>query len=112
MTIIYNNDNLTSNQEIVRLHKVKGCEKLMIVRINGTAQLTVDSVSQCDPLHRPWNVITITGNQDICFRDFPCIACGQDLIFRAIAGTATNDQIFVQILDETCVPEPCCEKGC
>lgn len=106
MTIIFNE---VGRNKTAR-YKVMGCEKVIIVRSSGIFNLTIETVSQCDPHFRPLVVVgPITANQDICLTQYPCVACGMDLIFRLDNTTDPQAHVFVEILDDTCVPEVCCD---
>lgn len=102
--------NEADRHQTARFH-VTGCEKVIVVRTDAALPFTLDisSMSQNDPHFRGFPLITVTSNQDICLDQWPCVACGMDLIFK-LSGVDPNAHVFVEILDETCVPEPCC--GC
>lgn len=109
MTIIFKN----ANESAVERHKVEGCEKVIVVRGDGQFTLNIDTMSQCDPLFRPNQVFTVANNQDVCIEQFPCLACGMDLVFRLDIPTGTpQPNVFVEILDDTCVPKPCAVTPC
>lgn len=104
MTIIFN--EVDRNQ--TARYKVKGCEKVIMVRGSGVFSMEIETVSQLDPHFRPLMVTTVTQNQDVCLDQFPCIACGMDLIFRTDSTIDPQAHLFVEILDDTCIPETCC----
>ena len=112
MTIIFNE----VNESKVARYKVQGCEKVIVVRGDTTAanfNLRLETVSQCDPRFRRVEVANISGNQDFCLDNFPCLACGMDLILTLdITVTNPPPNVFVEILDETCVPEKCTVPPC
>jgi len=102
-TIIFN--ELDRNQTAV--YDVKGCEKTVVVRSSGVFNLVIEAISLKDPHKRPLPVATITQDTDFCLHDL-CLACGMQLIFRTDATMDPQAHLFVEILDYTCVPEPCC----
>lgn len=104
MTIIFNE----ADRNQTARYKVIGCEKVIMVRSSGVFNLEIETVSQLDPHFRPFQVQSVTQNQDICLSQYPCVACGMDLIFRLDSTVDPQAHVFVQILDETCVPEDCC----
>lgn len=109
MTIIFDEVNESKRAR----YKVKGCEKVIMVRGDGQFNLNIETVSQCDPRFRTNQVFTAAGNVDICIEQFPCIACGMDLIFNLDVTTGTPmPNVFVEILDDTCVPKPCAVTPC
>lgn len=106
--IIFN--EVSSAQTAV--YTVRGCEKTIIVR--GTAgevfNLDIDTESASDPHERHLIVQTVTSSQDICINTgFPCFHCGMRIFFRTDSTISPNAHLFVEILDDTCVPKPCCD---
>lgn len=103
--IIFNEADRNQTQR----YKVRGCEKVIVVRTDAGLpfQLDIETMSQNDPHFRTLNVMTVTSNMDICLKDFPCLACGMDVVFR-LSQVDPNSHVFVEILDETCIPEGCC----
>lgn len=113
MTIIFDE----VNESKVARYKVQGCEKVILVRgdpaAGGAFNLRLETMSQCDPRFRRVEVANIPGSQDFCLENFPCLACGMDLIFTLdITATQPSPNVFVQILNETCVPEKCTVPPC
>jgi len=104
-TIIFN--EVDRNQ--TARYKVKGCEKVIVVRASGVFNMTIETVSQLDPHFRPRLVMTVSQSSDICIEQWPCFACGVDVIFRVDDNIDPQAHLFVEILDDTCVPEPCCD---
>lgn len=107
MTIIFN--EVDRNQ--TARYKVKGCESVIVVRSSGIFNLEIETVSQLDPHFRPVQVITVLQSQDVCVSQYPCVACGMDLIFKLDSTTDPQAHVFVEILYDTCIPEPCCDCG-
>lgn len=105
MTTIFNE----LDREKTAKYTVKGCEKTIVVRGNGVFNLEISTQSKDDPHERKLVTMTVTQEQDICIHDWPCIACGMELIFKVDSTIDPNAHLFVQILYETCVPTPCCE---
>ena len=107
MTIIFNEEDRSKRAR----YKIKGCEKTIVVRgLVQPATLTLYTVSQLDPRFRQYQVIQVNSDMDICIEQYPCLSCGMDLIFELnIDTTGVNNNVFVEILDDTCVPEPCCD---
>lgn len=107
MTIIFNEEDRSKRAR----YKIQGCEKTIIVRgLIQPATLTLYTVSQLDPHWRLNQVFQVGNDTDICVEQFPCLTCGMDLIFELnIDPTGTNNRVFVEILEDTCVPEPCCD---
>lgn len=110
MTVIFNN----LNQVDQVIHHVRGCERVIIARMDGVGpfQIDVELASSSDPRCRFRNIQTIGGDQEICINSggFPCIACGMVLKFDA-TQVPVGSNVFIEILDDTCVPEPCCVTG-
>ncbi len=104
MTIIFN--EVDRNQ--TARYPVKGCEKVIVVRGTGVFNLEIYSESRLDPHGRALQVMSVTQDQDICLNQFPCIACGMDLVFKTDSTIDPQAHLFVEVLYETCVPEPCC----
>lgn len=105
MTIIFNE----ADRNQTARYRVTGCEKVIVVRGSGVFNLDIESMSQLDPHFRPLNIQTVTQNQDICLDQWPCVACGMDLIFRLDSSVDPQAHVFVEILYDTCVPKPCCD---
>lgn len=113
MTIIFNE----ADRNQTARYKVRGCEKMVMVRSDGALpfNLTIESMSCSDPHFRPLFLKSTGISEDICIccdgvttgNNIPCVACGQELIFR-LDSVDPNAHVFVEILDDTCVPEPCC----
>ena len=104
MTIVFNEVDRNRTAR----YKVTGCEKVIVVRGSGIFSLDILTERQLDPHHRELLSMTITQNQDVCLAQFPCVACGMDLIFRTDSATDPQAHVFVEILDDTCAPEKCC----
>lgn len=111
MTIIFNE----VDRNITAVHKIQGCEKMIIVRGTLAFNLTIESVSISDPHKRALFLKSTGVSEDICIccdntagNNIPCVACGQELIFR-LDTVDPQAHVFVEILDDTCVPEPCCD---
>lgn len=107
MQVIFNEEDRSKRAR----YKIKGCEKTIIVRgLVQPSTLTLYTVSQLDPYFRLHQVFQTSSDMDICVEQFPCLSCGMDLILELnIDTTGTNSRVFVEILDDTCVPEPCCD---
>ena len=107
MTVIFNEEN----KDTIYKYHVKGCEKVIVVRGDGSFTLNIETQSKNDPRSRSNFVFgPITGSQDICVEQFPCLACGMIILFT-LTPDATNPtpNVFVEVLEDTCVPEKCCE---
>lgn len=95
-------------------HVVKGCEKLMVFRGGPAAVLEVESQSLSDARERKVPLGTFTGDVDICIGAMNttgqgmCWACGQKITFK-LTGVDPQNPAFLDILEESCVPEPCCD---
>ena len=106
MTIIFNEEDRSKRER----YKIRGCEKTVVVRgLAQPATLTLYTVSQLDPHFRLFQVVQVTQDSDICVEQYPCLSCGMDLIFELEVGTANTGRVFVEILEDTCVPQPCCD---
>lgn len=106
MTIIFNEEDRRKRAR----YKVKGCEKTVVIRgLVQPATLTIYTVSQLDPYFRLFKVFEASQDTDFCVHEYPCLACGMDIIFELnVDATGANSNVFVEILEDTCVPEPCC----
>ncbi|MEE9581169.1 MAG: hypothetical protein V3V74_07635 [Nitrosomonadaceae bacterium] len=105
-TVIFNNIDHDDRQ----LHRVSGCEKLAQIRMSAPGViLTIYSEDPTDAYHRPLEIAKFEKDADFCL---PCLGCGQVLIFELRGfqpDTADNGNVRVTILDEGCVPKPCCD---
>jgi len=89
-------------------YKVKGCEKAIIVRSDVPAFiLQVETHSLNDSHFRPNNIMNIVTSGDYSLID-KNIGCGMELIFRIEEPLDPIAHLFVEIIYETCNPEPCC----
>lgn len=89
-------------------YKVKGCEKAVIVRSDVTGFiLQVETMSLKDSHFRINNFMNITMPGDYSLINTP-IGCGMELVFRIEEPLDPLAHLFVEIVYETCVPEPCC----
>lgn len=106
MTIIFEEQNTSKNVK----YDVKGCEKVVVMRTDappGNVTLNIETLAGKDPNFRPVTIGTISDNQDFCL---PCLACGMNLLFRLNVNTTPPEpRVHVEILDETCVPQSCCQ---
>ena len=104
-TVIFNNINHDDRQ----LHRVSGCEKLAMIRINAPGVVVnIYSVDPTDAFHREIQITSFDASKDYCL---PCLGCGQVLIFevRGFDQGVQQGDVRVTILDEGCVPEACCD---
>ena len=103
---IFNNLNHDDRQ----LHRVVGCEKLVQIRITAPGvTVYIYSEDPTDAYHRQLAIAKFDKDADFCL---PCLGCGQVLIFEAKGfqpGTPDTGNVRLTILDEGCVPEPCCD---
>jgi len=111
--IIFNEET----RDVTEIHDVTGCEKMIMVR--GTSPfaftLNINSMALSDPHKRRKPLTTVTSSdENICIGccetanfNIPCVACGEQLEFQ-LSGVDPNAHVFVEILDDTCVPEKCC----
>jgi len=103
-TIIFSEED---RHKTVR-YKVKGCEKAIIVRSDAPAFiLQVETMSINDSHFRTNNFLNIVNSGDYIL-DYAPIGCGMELIFRIEEPLDPLAHLFVEIIDETCIPEKCC----
>lgn len=89
-------------------YKVKGCEKSIIVRSEPVAFiLKVETMSLEDAHFRPQPFMTITNAGDYQFP--PDAGCGMEVVFRIEEPVDPTMHLFVEVINETCIPEKCCK---
>ncbi len=91
---------------ISAIHKVEGCEKTIIIRADSTFNMEISTKSLNDPHSRWLPFMTVGTSMDIYIPDQ--WSCGMEIMFKVDSTILPDAHLFVEILDETCVPEKCC----